>query len=258
MSPTLTSDPEAGSGTHDQPPAGAPAKGSRWGKIALGVVALVVVILLIRQLGPLAQPHVVRFTTWIDGLGVWAPVAFIAGYTVFTVAMIPGSILTMAGGALFGLAWGTVYVALAAVLGSTAAFLVSRHLARHRIEGWIQGNKKFSAVDQAIEREGGKIVFLLRLSPAFPFTFLNYALGLTKVRLSQYVMAAVGMIPGTFLYVFYGKAIGDVAALATGAAPEKGGAHYAVLGLGLVATLVVTVFVTRIARRALQEATDAP
>lgn len=236
----------------EQRPSGRPAVG----KIVLGIVALVVVILLLRQLGPLAKPYVVSFTGWIQGLGVWAPVAFIAGYALFTVAMIPGSILTMAGGALFGLAYGTLYVTIGAVLGSTGAFLVSRHLARHRIEAWIQGKEKFQAVDRAIEREGGKIVFLLRLSPAFPFTFLNYALGLTKVRLSQYVMAAVGMIPGTFLYVFYGKAIGDVAALAAGAAPDKGVGHYAVLGLGLVATLVVTIFVTRIARRALQEATD--
>lgn len=248
MSPANTPEPTA---TQESPTAGSP-----WGKIALAVVALIVAILLLRQIGPLAQPYVVGFTAWIQGLGVWAPVAFIVGYAVFTVAMIPGSILTMTGGALFGLGWGTLYVTIGAVLGSTGAFLVSRHLARHRIEGWIEGNEKFNAVDKAIEREGGKIVFLLRLSPAFPFTFLNYALGLTKVRLSHYVMAAVGMIPGTFLYVFYGKAIGDVAALAAGAAPERGGEYYAVLGLGLVATLVVTVFVTRIARRALQEATD--
>ena len=92
--------------------AGSPATGSRWGKIALAVVALVIAIVLLRQIGPLAQPYVVGFTTWIQGLGVWAPVAFIVGYAVFTVAMIPGSILTMAGGALFGLAWGTLYVTI--------------------------------------------------------------------------------------------------------------------------------------------------
>ena len=233
-----------------------PAKGSRQAKIIAVIVAVVGVVILLRRLGPLAQPYLIDFTEWIQGLGWWAPVAFIVGYALFTVAMIPGSLLTMMGGVLFGLGYGTLYVTIGAVLGSTLAFLVSRHFARSRIEGWISDNKKFAAVDKAIEKEGGKIVFLLRLSPAFPFSFLNYALGLTKVKLSHYVMAAVGMIPGTFLYVFYGKAIGDVAALAAGAAPEKDMGYYALLGVGLTATIAVTIFVTRIARRALKEATD--
>ena len=96
-------------------------------------------------------------------------------------------------------------------------------------------------------------MFLLRLSPVFPFVFLNYALGLTRVRLLDYALACFGMLPGTLLYVYYGKVVGDVAALAAGAAAERGAAHYVVLGLGLVATLVVTTVVTRIAQRALRE-----
>jgi len=104
--------------------------------------------------------------------------------------------------------------------------------------------------------QGRKIVFLLRLSPVFPFTLLNYGLGLTNVRFVDYVIASIGMLPGTLLYVYYGKVIGDVAALAGGTAMEKGPADYAILILGLAATIVVTTIVTRIARRALSDVTQ--
>ena len=142
----------------------------------------------------------------------------------------------------------------AAVLGSSLAFLISRYLARAAIEHRLAGNQKFAAIDRAVGQQGRRIVFLLRLSPAFPFNLLNYALGLTSVRFADYLAASVGMLPGTLLYVYSGKAVGDVAALAGGAAPERGASDYALLGVGLLATAVVTVLVTRIARRALDEA----
>jgi uncharacterized membrane protein YdjX (TVP38/TMEM64 family) len=141
------------------------------------------------------------------------------------------------------------------VLGSSAAFLVSRYVARSSIERRLAGNVRFAAIDRAVGAQGRKIVFLLRLSPVFPFTLLNYGLGLTNVRFVDYVIASIGMLPGTLLYVYYGKVIGDVAALAGGTAMEKGPADYAILILGLAATIVVTTIVTRIARRALSDAT---
>jgi uncharacterized membrane protein YdjX (TVP38/TMEM64 family) len=176
---------------------------------------------------------------------------FVIGYVLATVAFVPGSLLTLAGGAIFGLVEGTVVVFLGASLGAIAAFLVSRYVARRAIERRLSGSR-FAALDRAIEKEGRKIVFLLRLSPVFPFVFLNYALGLTRVRLLDYALACFGMLPGTILYVYYGKVVGDVAALAAGAAAERGTAHYVVLGLGLLATLIVTTVVTRIAQRALK------
>jgi len=177
---------------------------------------------------------------------------FIAGYVIATVAFVPGSLLTLAGGAIFGLIEGTIVVFIAASLGAIAAFLVARYLARSAIERRLASHPRFAVLDQAIATEGRKIVFLLRLSPVFPFILLNYALGLTRVRLLDYALACFGMLPGTLLYVYYGKVVGDVAALAAGAAPERGSAHWVVLGLGLVATLVVTTVVTRIAARALK------
>ena len=220
-------------------------------RIALVIGGLAALIVLGRQAGS----YIPQFAQWVNGLGFWGPIVFIIGYALAAVAFVPGSILTLAAGAIFGLAQGVVYVFIAAVLGSAAAFLVSRYLARHAIERRLAGNPRFAAIDRAVGAEGRKIVFLLRLSPVFPFNLLNYGLGLTQVRFVDYLVASVGMLPGTLLYVYYGKLAGDVAALAAGAALEKGAGYYTVLVLGLVATVVVTTIVTRTARRALQEAT---
>lgn len=218
-------------------------------RILLIGAALMLLVMLGRQAGA----YLPQFVAWVDSLGVWGPVVFVAGYVVAAVAFVPGSILTLAAGAIFGLGKGIVIVFIAAVLGSSAAFLVARYLARPAIERRLAGNTRFAAIDRAVGAQGRKIVFLLRLSPVFPFNLLNYALGLTKVRFLDFFVASAGMLPGTLLYVYYGKLAGDVATLAGGSAVAKGPEYYAVLILGLVATIVVTTVVTRIARRALQE-----
>jgi len=221
-------------------------------KLAIGAVALVALFALARQGGA----YIPQFATWVNGLGFWGPLVFILGYALAVVCFVPGSVLTLAAGAIFGLRAGVVIVFAAAVLGSSAAFLVSRYLARRAIEQRIAGNPRFAAIDRAVGAQGRKIVFLLRLSPVFPFTLLNYALGLTRVSFADYVAASIGMLPGTLLYVYYGKLAGDVAALAGGAAVEKGAGYYAVLALGLAATTAVTAVVTRTARKALADATE--
>ena len=222
-------------------------------RLAIGVIALGGLIYLGRQVGG----YVPEFAEWVNGLGAIGPLVFIAGYALAVVGFVPGSVLTLAAGAIFGVLEGTVYVFLAATLGAIGAFLVSRYLARRAVERRLAGDERFAAIDRAVGAQGRKIVFLLRLSPIFPFSLLNYALGLTRVRLLDYVFASVGMIPGTLLYVYSGKLAGDVAAVAGGAGVERGTGYYTVLGLGFVATVVVTVAVTRIARRALEEATHA-
>jgi len=232
--------------------AGTRKAGFQFLKVFAGVVALVALVLIARRGGALLP----QFAAWVDGLGVWGPVVFILGYAAATVAFLPGSILTLVAGAIFGLTKGAIYAFIAATLGASVAFLVSRYLARTAIEKKIAGNARFAAIDRAVSAQGLKLVFLLRLSPVFPFTLLNYALGLTKIAFKDYLLASFGMIPGTILYVYYGKLAGDVAALAGGAAAvQKDAGYYAVLGLGLGATIVVTTIVTRIARRALKEAT---
>ncbi|HKI01730.1 MAG TPA: TVP38/TMEM64 family protein [Thermoanaerobaculia bacterium] len=228
------------------------------GKLILYAVIGLVVLAGLLLAGRQAGGYVPRFAQWVEGLGVWGPVVFILGYAVAAVAFIPGSLLTLAAGAIFGLAKGTVYTLIGATLGAAAAFLVARYGARKAIERRIAGNAKFAAIDKAVGREGFKIVALLRLSPVFPFNLLNYALGLTKVSFWQYAAASVAMLPGTLLYVYYGKAAGSLAALAGGAKTEKGPGSWVVLGLGLVATIAVTTFVTRLAGKALRQEIDAP
>lgn len=228
------------------------ASGVPWVKIATGIAALVGLMLL----GRAAGEYVKTFAEWVDGLGAWGPAVFIVGYALGVAAFLPASLFTLAGGAIFGVGAGTVYSFAAAVAGSSLAFLISRYIARGAIERRLAGNPKFAAIDRAVGQQGRRIVFLLRLSPAFPFNLLNYALGLTSVRFTDYFAASVGMLPGTLLYVYSGKALGDVAALAGHAAPDRGASYYTLLAIGLIATAVVTAFVTRIARRALAEATN--
>ena len=131
----------------------------------------------------------------IEEMGVWGPVVFVCAYAAATVAFAPGSILTLAGGAIFGIARGTAIVFVGATTGAALAFLVARYLARSAIESKVADYPRFAAIDSAIGEQGRKIVFLLRLSPVFPFNLLNYALGLTRVRFADYLVASLGMIP---------------------------------------------------------------
>ncbi|MBK7717277.1 MAG: TVP38/TMEM64 family protein [Gemmatimonadetes bacterium] len=219
-------------------------------RVALVAAGLAVLVLGGRQLAGLIPAFVARVTA----LGPLAPVVFMLAYAAAVVAFIPGSLLTLAAGAAFGLGRGVVVVLLGATLGGSLAFLIARYVARARVAQAVAASPRFAAIDRAIGRDGRRIVFLLRLSPVFPFNLLNYGLGLTTVRFVDYLVASLGMLPGTILYVYYGKVAGDVAALASGAAPARGAGHYAVLALGLAATIGVTVLVTRTARRALAEA----
>jgi uncharacterized membrane protein YdjX (TVP38/TMEM64 family) len=193
----------------------------------------------------------------IAELGPAGPIAFMIAYAAAIVALVPGSVLTLAAGALFGIVKGTIYVFIAATLGACGAFVVSRYLARSLIERRFAKDRRFEAIDRAIAKEGRKIVFLLRLSPVFPFSVLNYVLGLTRVSFADYTIACVGILPGTLLYVYYGKIAGDVATAIGGAAPERGAGYYAVMIAGLAATIAVTAVVTRIAKHALEEVENA-
>jgi len=212
-------------------------------------LVLVAALFLLGRWGANAVPALLER---IRDLGPWAAAGFVAIYAAATVAWVPGSLLTLAGGAIFGLAGGVVYALSGALIGATLAFLIARYIARSAVERRLSASRKLSAVDEAIEAEGAKVVFLLRLSPVFPFNALNYALGLTGVRLRDFVAAsAVGMIPGTFLYVYAGHTADQVVTAAAG--QPRGAGYYVLLALGLLATVVVTVLVTRAARRALDQ-----
>ena len=196
------------------------------------------------------------FADRVAGLGAAGALLFAAGYVIATIAFVPGSILTLAAGAIFGLVRGVAVVFAGATAGATLAFLIARYAARSAVERGLADHPRFRAIDRAVAVRGRYIVFLLRLSPLVPFNLLNYVLGLTQVRLADYVVASVGMLPGTILYVYYGKVAGDVAMLAGGADVSRGAGYYVLLAVGLLATVTATTIVTRIARRALETATD--
>ncbi|MFT5413196.1 MAG: putative membrane protein YdjX (TVP38/TMEM64 family) [Verrucomicrobiales bacterium] len=166
--------------------------------IVLAVIAGLVVFFKTVPIGEAMRAA----TAWVESLGFWAPVGFIAIYALSVVFFIPGSILTAAAGTLFGVVSGSVYVSIASTLGASVAFLVGRYVARSKIEKRIEGNERFAAIDGVVAKEGWKIVGLTRLSPAFPFTLLNYAYGVTRVKFSHYLLASwIGMMPGTVFYV---------------------------------------------------------
>ncbi len=187
----------------------------------------------------------------MDKLGMFAPVIFAGAYILAGLMFVPGSALTLASGALFGLLWGTVIVSIASTITAALAFLIARYLARARVHRIAQGNARFAAVDRAIGLGGWKVVALLRLSPAVPFSLGNYLYGLTSIRFWPYVLASwLCMLPGTFMYVYIGH-IGVQGLKAAGGAGAVDTGRTALLVVGLIATMVVTVYVTRLARRAL-------
>ncbi len=220
--------------------------------IIKGVLALVAIAGLIVLARFVDVQQVLRNAlTWISNLGTVGVIVFVALYSLACVLLLPGSILTLGAGAVFGVTQGTVAVSIASTLGATCAFLVGRYLARDWVGTKIADHETFRAIDDAVAAEGWKIVGLTRLSPIFPFNLLNYAFGLTQVKLKHYVLASwIGMLPGTVMYVYLGSLAGDLATLGSGERSRTSG-EWVLYGVGLAATLVVTVFVTRIAKKAL-------
>ena len=193
-----------------------------------------------------------RVVLALADLGPWGPVLFVVAYIVASVTLAPAFLLTFAAGTLFGLWRGTLLVYIGAVLGSSAVFAIASPLAHSRLLRWVDRDPRVAAVRAAVVGEGAWVMFLLRLSPVIPFVLLNYALALSGVRYRDFLIASVGMFPAIIMYVYYGKVVGDVAKLAAGVAPPRGPAYYALLVVGLIATVLATTAVTRAARRAMK------
>ena len=221
----------------------------RWASVVVIVVSL---FALLRQL-PM-QEAVSRVEGILRELGPWAPIGLGVVYILATVLLAPASVLTLAAGALFGLWTGFVTVSLASTTGATFAFLIARYLARTRVERLIAGRPALRAIDRAIAEGGWRIVALLRLSPAVPFNIQNYFYGLTPIRLRPYVLASwIAMMPGTFMYVYIGHFTGEAVGRRSGRSPME----WALLVVGLIATVVVTVYITRLARMQLKNYTPS-
>jgi len=214
---------------------------------------VVAVGLLLWWAGRSLAPRVLNIVAHIQSVGPAAPIAFIIIYALAVVSLIPASLLTIAGGAVFGLIRGVIYALIGATLGSTGAFLLGRYVARRLVARKLNAMPRFVAIERAVSARGRRIVFLLRLSPLVPFNFLNYALGLTTISVWDFVFASLGTIPGAFVYAYAGKVTGEALALAGQAQVPRDASYYAVLVAGLVATIAATTVVTRTARRALQD-----
>ncbi len=222
------------------------AKNTNYLLIGLTIVAIGIGFLFL----PIRQ-WFLHFQGQIENLGAIGPVVFALAYIVLTVLLIPGSVLTIGAGTIFGLWLGAITVVAGANLGALCSFLLSRTFLRRRVEAWAEANPKFAALDRAIGREGFKMVLLSRLSPVLPFTLLNYLLGLTKVRTGSYLLAnLIGMLPGTFLYVYIGATARDALSGAAGNATIY---RQIFKYVGLLATIAVVLLLTRTARRAMAE-----
>jgi uncharacterized membrane protein YdjX (TVP38/TMEM64 family) len=216
-----------------------------WSWLALGAVGIA--LFAAWRLLPVSD-WLKDFQDWIAGLGPRGGVLYGVGYVVAALLFVPGIVLTIGAGYVFGLAWGVVIVSVASTVAAALAFLIARYAARARVQRLARRNERFAAIDRAIGENGWKIVALLRLSPLVPFSVSNYLYGLTSVRLLPYLLASwVAMLPATVLYVSLGAA--------GRSAGEKGGRspwEWALLAAGLLATAAVTVLLTRMARKELR------
>ncbi len=219
----------------------------KWGVLVLGLIALSVAVSFL----PL-QDWLKSFTDWVQGLGALGVVIFIGAYAVATVLFLPGSLFTIAAGLVYGVLGGTAVALTGAVIGASLAFLCGRYLVRQRVEESTKENKKFQAIDGAIEKQGWKIIGLLRLSPLIPFNLSNYFYGITAIKFWPYFLASLfGMMPGTLLYAYLGAA--GKAGLGGDGGGGGGTLKWVFFGVGLLATIAVTVYVSYIAKQALQE-----
>lgn len=220
-------------------------------RLVIGVLALLALATAAYVL-PVGKAMLV-LVEWTRKAGLAGMAVYAVVYVLAAVFMLPGSVLTLGAGFAYGPLVGTALVSPVSVLAATVAFVLGRTAARGWVARRIAGNPRFAAIDEAVARGGFKIVLLLRLSPVFPFSLLNYALGVSRISLGSFVLASfLGMLPGTFLYVYVGSLVTDASELlSSGHHPRSPWAQALYWG-GLVATIAVTVLITRIARRALR------
>jgi uncharacterized membrane protein YdjX (TVP38/TMEM64 family) len=227
--------------------------GQGW-RLLFALAAILAVVVLARALD--LPSRLLDALAMVPGMGPWGPLLFIGLYIATSLLFLPGWMLTLGAGFVFGIAKGMVTVSIGATLGAASAFLVGRYLARDAVARRLEAFPSFRAIDEAVARDGWKIVGLARMSPLFPFNVMNYAFGLTRIPFGHYVLASwIGMLPGTFVYVYFGSIAGDLATLGQFNGP-RGPMEWAFYAIGLAATVVVTVFVTRLARAALARHID--
>ena len=220
------------------------------------IFGVVIVVLFVSAfILPVAEWAEAAFA-WIDENRTVSWAVFIVLYITSTVLLLPGSLLTLGSGFLFGLGYGFLIVSFSSVVGASLAFLIGRFFAREWVSSRLSSLPRFAALDTAISDRGALIVLLTRLSPVFPFNLLNYALGLTAVKFWTFVgVSWIGMMPGTVLYVYLGSIASDLTSLLAGDLGESPVGNWP-LYVGLIATLILTIVISRIATNALSSKLD--
>ncbi|HJP34860.1 MAG TPA: TVP38/TMEM64 family protein [Gammaproteobacteria bacterium] len=218
---------------------------------------IVLAVMIVAMLSAVALLPVTEWlaigVAWIESHRTIAWIAYVTAYIVATVFVIPASIFTLAGGFVFGLPLGIMLASVGSVLGASVAFLVGRFLARDWVAKRIASLPQFRALDMATRHEGFVIVFLARLSPLFPFNLINYGLALTSVRFRDYFFGSwAGMLPVTILYVYISSVAKDLTELTSGEV-QGGAVGQILLFIGLAATILLTIIITRKANRTLAE-----
>ena len=219
----------------------------------MSIFALAAALLVLAGLGLPIREMAESIFGWIQENPNVSWLVFLGVYILATVLLLPGSLLTIGGGWLFGFVEGLVVVSLSSTLAASCSFLIGRYLARAWVEGKISEDARYRSLDRAIGERGFFVVLLTRLSPLFPYNLLNYAWGVSSVRLSRYVLASwMGMIPGTLLYVYLGAAASGVSQLFSGASGEAVGREWLFI-VGLAATAVLVIFIARLATKNLNQ-----
>ncbi len=228
-------------------------KSSLWRRWPLAVLCIGGIVALLTQL-PVTN-WLVAVVEWTRLQGSAGPFLFAVAYVVATVLLLPGLILTIGSGFVWGPLWGLLLISPVSVLAASLAFMLSRTIARNQVMRRLGSDPRLAALDAAVEQHGFKIVLLLRLSPLFPFNTINYLLGLTRVRMRDFILGSwIGLLPVTALYTYLGSMVTKTSELASGAKTSPGPFGNALFALGVVSTIGVTILLTRIARRALTRA----
>jgi len=230
----------------------APRKGLRFDGKTLSRIAAVALPVAIGLAGArMLTPYLPQFTGTVAAMGIWAPLAFVGAYVTVVVLMLPAFLLIIVGGAVFGVVKGTALSMAGALVGGTMAFLVARYIARDQVARRVARSPALASIDRVIGEDGMKLVFLLRLSTAVPFVLSNYALGVTRVRLRDFVVGTIGLIPTVLTYAAYGSASSAVRA------DGRPAVSPVVLVVGIAATVVLGIWIARIAQKAIREAENA-
>lgn len=222
-----------------------------WLKLSVGAIAVLVLIALAIWLGPHIGDELVAIEDWIAGLGVWGPIVFTVLLIGLTSMFVPDSVLAAAAGAMFGIAIGTFVTVVGVIAAQCIAFGISRHFLNDRVQRALTHRPKLAAIQRAADHEGLRLQLLLRLTPLNPVA-VSHVLATTKVRLATFLVACAGLVPGLFVEVYCGYAAKHMLKV-TGQVSKHSTLHTVLTIVGLFVCILLLVYITRVARKAIAE-----